>query len=264
MSDGTATFRTTAQAYDRHIGRYGPELARAFCDAAGVRRGQDALDVGCGPGALTAELVARLRADHVVAVEPSRTFAQGCRRRLPGVTVHDAPAERLPLPDAAVDVALAQLVLNFLADAPRGVAEMARVTRRRGTVGAAVWDYAGEMTLLRSFWDAATHLDPAARAHDEGLTMPLCHPDALRQLWTDAGLTTVSVTAAHPSAHYAGFDDLWSGLTAGVGPSGAYAVALGPDHRHALADELRRRLPEASGEPFRLTARAWIVIGQRR
>ncbi|MGH2841011.1 MAG: class I SAM-dependent methyltransferase, partial [Solirubrobacteraceae bacterium] len=164
MSDppGAATFRTPAQAYDRHVGRYGRELARALVAAAGVRRGQRALDVGCGPGALTTELVALLDNDQVAAVEPSVPFAEACRRRHPGVHVAVAPAEALPFADAAFDHALAQLVVNFMSDPPAGVREMQRVTQPGGTVAAAVWDYAGEMALLRRFWDAAVALDPSA------------------------------------------------------------------------------------------------------
>lgn len=258
---GSATFRGPAEAYDRHIGRYGPELARALCDAAGVRAGQRALDVGCGPGALAAELVTRLGTGRVAAVEPSAPFADGCRRRLPGVDVRDAPAERLPFADAKFDCALAQLVVNFMTDAPAGVAEMARVTRAGGTVGAAVWDYAGEMTLLRRFWDAAIALDPAAADRDEGATMAYCTPDALGDLWTAAGLAGVAVTGVVVGADYAGYDDLWHGLAGGVGPAGAYAAALPTDHRRALRAELQRRL-DVSERSFRLTARAWLATGR--
>jgi SAM-dependent methyltransferase len=169
-------FSTPRGAYDRHIGRYGRELARALTAAAGVRPGQRALDVGCGPGALTEELVALLGADQVTAVDPSDAFVQACRRRLPGVRVEVAAAEALPLEDAAVDHALAQLVVNFMADPPTGVREMRRVTRPGGTVAAAVWDYAGEMTLLRRFWDAVVALDPVAAERDEGRSMAFCTP----------------------------------------------------------------------------------------
>ena len=171
---GAATFRATADAYDRHIGRYGPDLARALCDAAGVAEGQRAVDVGCGPGALASELVRRLGIDAVAAVDPSPSFVEGCRARLPGLRVEEAAAERLPFPDASFDRALAQLVVNFMTDPPAGVGEMVRVTRPGGVVGAAVWDYAGAMTLLRAFWDAAVALDPAAAALDEGRSMPFC------------------------------------------------------------------------------------------
>lgn len=260
---GASTFRTSAEAYDRHVGRYTGELARAVCDAAGVRPDQRAVDVGCGPGALAAELVSRLGAENVAAADPSPPFADACRRRLPGVRVEDASAERLPFEDGAFDHALAQLVVNFMTDPLAGVREMARVTRPGGTVAAAVWDYAGEMTLLRRFWDAAIALDPAASGQDEANCMPFCTPDELSGLWAEAGLAAVAVAVAVVGADYDGFDDLWRPLESGVGPSGAYVAALAPGQRAALRDELQRRLG-VTGAPFGLTARGWIVTGRVR
>ena len=264
MSDppGVATFRTPADAYDRHIGRYGRPLAHALINATNLRAGHRALDVGCGPGALATELCALLGPDHVSAIDPSAPFAEACTRRLPGVDVRVATAEALPFDDASFDDVLAQLVVNFMTDPPAGVREMKRVTRPGGTVAAAVWDYAGEMTLLRQFWDAAVALDPGAAARHEGL-MPFCTPDALEHLWSAAGLADVRLTAAVVDAAYDGFEDLWQPLELGVAPSGAYAASLPADARLALKAELRRRL-RAADDPFRLTARAWIATGRVR
>lgn len=263
MSDatpGAATFRAPAEAYDRHVGRYGPQLARALVAAAGVAYGERALDVGCGPGALTGELVALLGPGNVAAVEPSAPFAAACRARHPGVTVHGAWAEALPFDDGTFDHALSQLVVNFMSDPPAGVREMRRVTRHGGRVSAAVWDYAGEMTLLRRFWDAAVALDAAAADLDEGRCMPFCAPDDLGALWSAAGLRDVEVAAAVVAARYDDFEDLWQPLESGVAPTGAYATSLSPDRRGALKEELRRRLG-AGDRPFELTARAWVVSG---
>ena len=260
---GVATFRTPAEAYDRHIGRYGRGLARALIDAAGVRPGHRALDVGCGPGALTSELVALLGAERVAAVDPSVPFADACRRRRPGVHVEVASAEALPFEDAVFDHALAQLVVNFMTDPVAGVREMARVTRGGGTVAAAVWDYAGEMTLLRRFWDAAVALDRSAADRDEGRCMPFCTPGELGGLWSTAGLADVGISSVVVSADYDGFDDLWQPLELGVAPSGAYATSLSSERRAALKEELRHRL-DVGNEPFQLTARAWIATGRVR
>ena len=142
---------TAAGNYDRHIGRYGPVLAPELIAAADVRPGEHVLDVGCGPGALTAALLARAGAGRVAAVDPSPPFAEACAARNPGAEVTVAAAEALPFPGAVFDRTLAQLVVNFMRDPAAGVAEMRRVTRPGGTVAAAVWDYAGEMTLLRRF-----------------------------------------------------------------------------------------------------------------
>jgi SAM-dependent methyltransferase len=263
MSDvpGAETFRVAADAYDRHIGRYGPALAAGLIAAAGIRPGQTALDIGCGPGALTAALAELLGADSVAAVDPSEPFARACTARVPGVQVEVAAAEALPFGDASFDAALSQLVVNFMSDAPAGVAKMRRVTRSGGTVASAVWDYADGMTLLRRFWDAAVALDPAAASLDEGVSMAYCRPDELGDLWREAGLQEVNTSELVVEAAYSGFDDLWQPLESGVGPSGAYAAALPAEDRARLREELRRRLGAGEG-PFRLTARAWCVVGR--
>ena len=137
------SFDVSADAYTRFMGRYSEPLAARFADLAGVRPGQRALDVGCGPGALTAELADRLGAGEVCAVDPSESFAAAARERLPGSTVGVAAAERLPFPDRTFDAALAQLVVHFMADPVAGLREMGRVTRAGGVVGACVWDHGG-------------------------------------------------------------------------------------------------------------------------
>jgi SAM-dependent methyltransferase len=258
---GAETFQVAAEAYDGHIGRYGPALATRLIEAASLRPGRRALDVGCGPGALTAALAELLGADRVAAVDPSEPFAHACASRVPGVRVQVAAAEALPFGDGSFDAALSQLVVNFMTDAPAGVGEMRRVTRPGGTVASAVWDYADGMTLLRRFWDAAVALDPAAASLDEGLSMPYCRPDDLERLWRAAGLQAVDTAELLVEAGYSGFDDLWQPLESGVGPSGAYAAGLPPERRARLREELRHRLG-AGDDPFRLTARAWCVTGR--
>ncbi|MEA2330450.1 MAG: hypothetical protein QOH58_588 [Thermoleophilaceae bacterium] len=258
---GAATFRTPAEAYDGLVGRYSRELGRALVAAAGVQPGDRAVDVGCGPGALTAELVDVLGAERVAAVDPSEPFVEACRQRQPGVRVEVGAAEALPFEDDAFDHALAQLVVNFMTDPQAGVREMCRITRSGGTITAAVWDYAGEMTLLRRFWDAAGALDPSAAEVDEGRTMPFSSPGQLDELWSAVGLVGVRGSAVVVSAGYEGFEDLWQPLERGVAPSGAYATSLAPERRAALKKEFRVRLG-VENEPFRLTARAWLATGR--
>ena len=246
-----------ADAYDRHIGRYSAALGRELIAFAGVGAGARALDVGCGPGGLTSELAALLGPGSVAAVDPSAPFVEAASARLPSVDVRVAPAEALPFADGIFDVALSQLVVNFMTDPVAGVGEMRRVA---GRVAAAVWDYGGEMTLLRRFWDAAVALDPAAAALDEGRGT-LCTPDGLRSLWAQAGLDDVTVTSAVVEASYDDFEDLWAPFERGVGPAGAWAVALGPEPRAGLKAAFRDRLAIPEG-PFTLTARAWLVCGR--
>jgi SAM-dependent methyltransferase len=163
------TFRASADVYDRHVGRYAPRLSAAMIAAPGVARGERVLDVGCGPGGLTRALADLLGADAVAAVDPSDTIVDACRERVPSADVRLARAEALPFADGTFDVVLSQLVINFLEDADAGLSEMRRVAKPGGTVAGCVWDYADGMRMLRTFWDAAIELDPAAP--DEGETM---------------------------------------------------------------------------------------------
>src|SRR5262245_43574400 len=111
---GAETFRGSAEAYDRHVGRYCGELGAALVACAGLEPGMRALDVGCGPGALTAVLARALGSANVAAVDPSEPFVEVCRSRLPGVAVTPAAAESLPFGDGTFDAALSQLVVNFM------------------------------------------------------------------------------------------------------------------------------------------------------
>jgi ubiquinone/menaquinone biosynthesis C-methylase UbiE len=163
-------FDVSPDAYARFMGRYSEQLAAAFADLAGVGPGQQALDVGCGPGVLTAELVRRLGPEAVTAIDPSETFVAAVRARWPEADVRLGTAEELPFTDGAFDVALAQLVVHFMADPVAGLREMARVTRPGGTVAASVWDHAGGRSPLTLFWEVARDLDlaagrPRGRAH---------------------------------------------------------------------------------------------------
>ena len=255
------TFRAPAEAYDRLVGRYAVPLAAALIEFARIEPGMRALDVGCGPGALTAALAERLGEANVCAVDPSEPFAEACRTRLPGVDVAVASAEALPFADQAFDATLAQLVVNFMGDPEAGVREMARVTRLGGVVASCVWDYPGEMTLLRAFWDAAREVDPQrAAVADEGAIMQWCGEGELAELWRDTGLRAVRFGQLVVRASYADFADLWSPLLTGVAPSGAFCKSLDDERRAALHDAYRRRLGVGEG-PFELTARAWAVAG---
>jgi SAM-dependent methyltransferase len=258
---GAETFNASADAYDGLVGRYSHALACELVDFAGLEPGDRALDVGCGPGALTALLADRLGAHRVNAVDPSVPFVEACRRRRSGVEVSVATAEHLPFADDMFDIALSQLVVNFMDDAPAGAREMTRVTRTGGTVAACVWDYAGEMRLLRAFWDAARATAPrGAAVADEATVMGWCAEGDLHRLWLSVGLVEVRSAPLVVSATYTDIDDLWSPFTAGVGPAGAFCSALDAERRAALRHAFLERLDVGAG-PFALSARAWAVAG---
>ena len=251
------TFLASAEAYDRGVGRYGSALAAELIRVAGVKPGDRCLDVGCGPGALTTALLG-VGAGRVAAVDPSAPFVKACRERAPGADVREAGAEALPFADDGFDAVLSQLGVNFMSDPARGVKEMVRVTRSGGVVAACVWDYAGEMQMLRAFWDAALELDPDAP--DEGRTMPFCRDGELGELWRSSGLDGVVTGALVVSADYADFADYWTPFPAGVAPSGAYCVSLDAGRQESLREACFRRLGSPAGA-FTLSARAWYAMG---
>ena len=254
-------FRGPAEVYDRFVGRYSPQLSGAMCEAAGVRLGQCALDVGCGSGALVTALAAVLGAENVAAIDPSEPFVEATRARVPKARILVGSAESLPFADGEFDVTLSQLVVNFLADPEQGLREMSRVTRPGGVVAGCVWDYGGEMTMLRVFWEAAAALDPDGAAPAmESHTMRFSRPEELEGLWRGAGLEDVEVAPIVAEASYDDFDDLWAPFPTGVGPAGAYAASLEVAAQRALRDEFARRLGGPSG-PFTLSARAWCAVG---
>jgi ubiquinone/menaquinone biosynthesis C-methylase UbiE len=262
MADRAAMFKGPAEVYDRFVGRYSPGLARDLIEAAGVARGQRALDVGCGSGALVAQLADVLGAENVAAIDPSEPFVQAARAKAPGAEILVGSAESLPFADGGFDATLSQLVVNFLPDPDQGLREMCRVTREGGVVAGCVWDYSGEMTMLRTFWDAAVALDPArAEPVMESFTMRFGTPDELGGLWQDAGLADVEVTPLVVEVSYDDFDDLWSPFPTGVGPAGAYAASLDGDAQAALRAEFHRRLGKPRGS-FTLSARAWCAVGR--
>jgi SAM-dependent methyltransferase len=249
------SFFVAADAYDRFMGRYSRLLSPQMADLAGIAPGQRALDVGCGPGALTAELVARLGADAVAAVDPSEPFVAAARERHAGVDVRQASADQLPFADDVFDAALAQLVVHFMPDPVAGLSEMRRVTRPGGVVAACVWDHAGGKGPLGTFWQAARDLDPGV--HDEG-DLPGAREGHLEQLFTAAGLSDVQSSTVVAELEHAGFDEWWEPYTAGVGPAGAYVAALDPERQAALRDRCRALLPDG---PFTLTSIAWAARG---
>ncbi|MGH2445212.1 MAG: class I SAM-dependent methyltransferase [Candidatus Limnocylindria bacterium] len=250
-------FNVAAESYDRFMGRYSRLLAPQMAHFAGVTHGssQQALDVGCGPGALTAELVSRLGAEAVSAVDPSTPFVEAARARHPGVTVLQASAEQLPFDDGSFDASLAQLVVHFMSDPVAGLAEMRRVTRPHGVVAACVWDHASAQGPLGVFWRAARELDPGVADESQ---LAGAREGHLAELFESAGLREIGQATLSVSLEHRSFEEWWEPFTGGVGPAGSYAAGLDPDRRAELRDRCHALLPD---EPFVLTARAWAARG---
>jgi SAM-dependent methyltransferase len=241
----SGVFRGGEAAYDDFMGRYSVRLAPLFADFAGVGDGDRALDVGAGTGALTAEL--KRRGALVTAAEPSPEFVAALRQRFDDV--HQAPVEELPFEDGSFDVALAQLVVAFMADAPRGVAEMARVAR---TVAVCMWGVA-EMEMFAA-------IDRTARAigseRGEAGARRYRTLEEIRELLAPLG--DVETAVLDISAPYDSFDDFWHAMEGQVGPAGAWLQSMDDDQRARARDEMRRQLGSPDG-PFSLTGRCYAA-----
>ena len=235
------------------MGRYTRLLAPLFAEFAGVSGGERVLDVGCGPGALTAELVRRLGADAVEAVDPSESFVAVVPERNPGVRVQLAAAEELPFADGGFDAALAQLVVHFMADPVAGLREMGRVVRPAGVVAACVWDHAGGRSPISVFWQAARADDPEI---DDESGYSGAREGHLAELFFDAGLREVETDVLTVSLEQPSFEEWWEPFTLGVGPAGRHAAGLDAEQLEGLRERCRELLPPA---PFVVEASVWAA-----
>jgi SAM-dependent methyltransferase len=249
-------FTAGADKYDRWMGRYTRSLAPLLVEAAGVEPGMKVLDVGCGPGGLTAELSKLVGADHVAAIDPAPQFAAACGERHRGADVRVGVAEDLPWPDDSFDAALCSLVIAFMQDADAGVREMMRVTSPGGVVGACMWDIVGGgMTMLNMYWDAARELDPGIEG-ERGL--PGVEEGDLGTRLGRVGLTDVVEGSLEAQASYQDFADFWEPFTFALGPAGQHLASLAASDQERVRDTCRARLP---ADAFVLSARAWYARG---
>jgi SAM-dependent methyltransferase len=248
-------------AYEPYVGRWSRVVARDFLPWLGVARGGRWLDVGCGTGALTGVALEMAAPASILGLDPAPGFLRVARAQVRDrrAAFALADARALPLAGAACDVAVSGLALNFVPDPERAARELRRVVRPGGRVAAYVWDYGGDMQMMRHFWDAAVALDPAAV--DEGPRFPLCRPEPLAALWRAAGLTAVQTRPIDAPTRFRDFDDYWRPFLGGQGPAPAYAMSLGEDRRAALRERIRAGLPIAADGSIALIARAWAVQG---
>ena len=245
---------TDAGAYDLFMGRFSSRLAVAFADFALPRRVGRVLDVGCGPGALTTVLAARLGHEAVSAIDPSEPFVDAVRARLPGVSVRQGAAEELPFADAVFDAALSELVVHFMADPSAGIGEMVRVTRAGGAVAACVWDMengrAPHSVFLRVLSEVTGRSDGRERVGSrQGELVRLLH---------EAGCRDVAETELTVESDYATFEEWWEVHSLGVGPTAGVLDGIPADD----VDELRRRCRALVGDDeITVQATAWAARG---
>lgn len=251
------------EAYEHYVGRWSRPVAHMFLDWLSQPTDLRWVDVGCGTGALTEIVLAQARPNYVVGVEPSEGFLGVAQASIEDVRVEfrTGDAQSLPLENHEMDVAVSGLVLNFVPDKKRALDEMCRIVKPGGTVAAYVWDYAGDMQLMRYFWNAASDLFPDGAERDEGKQFPICKPEALADLFQTAGLRAIETCPLDAPTVFADFDDYWSPFLRGQGPAGAYCVALPENDRGRLRRRLENALPFNADGTIGLIARAWAVRG---
>jgi SAM-dependent methyltransferase len=263
---GVGQVWASGDAYEPYVGRWSRLVAEEFLGWLAVVPQCRWLDVGCGTGALASTILRFTDPIRVEGIDPSDSY-------IAHATVHVADkraqfrvgrADALPFETEAFDAVVTGLVLNFVPSAPDAVAEMVRVTRRGGLIAAYVWDYAGDMQLIRRFWDAAIALDPTAANLDEGRRFTLCQPQALTKLFASADLADVEARAIDIPTRFRDFTDYWSPFLGGQAPAPSYAMSLTEERRTALRDQLRTTLPVDPDGSIHLMARAWAVRGTRR
>lgn len=252
---------TAGNEYERFMGRWSRRLAPLFLEWLDLPADLRWADVGCGSGAVTEAILQRAAPDSVLAIDPSPAQVEEARSRLADPRVTFACATADTLTPGSLDVVVSGLVLNFVEDTVATVSAMARAAPG-GVVAAYVWDYAGGMQMLRAFWDAAYELDPAAVRLDEGHRFPLATTLALEDVWTLAGLGSVTTTALDMPTRFADFEDFWTPFLGGQGPAPGYVATLDEGAREALRRSLEDRLPRATDGSIPLTARAWAVSGR--
>ena len=251
-------------AYEGYVGRWSRQVAPRFLSWLRVPASKRWIDVGCGTGALCSAILDQCSPSSLTGIDPSRDFLETARSRLPErVVLEQGSATSLPVDDGSANVVVSGLVLNFVSDQTAALNEMARVIGAGGIIGAYVWDYADKMELMRHFWDAAVAVDGNASKMDESTRFPICHPEKLVELFGNAGLRNVEVTAIDIATRFADFDDYWQPFLGGQGPAPAYAMSLDAPTRERVRDEVRRRLPMQADGSIALIARAWAVHGTK-
>jgi len=251
--------------YEPYVGRWSRRVAKEFLNWLAVPDGKHWLDLGCGTGALTQTIIEHENPNSVIGIDASPSYVEYSKARIasPRARFEVGDAQLLPIDTAGLDAAVSGLVLNFVPQPPRAVAEMARVVRPGCVVAAYVWDYAGKMELMRYFWDAAVALDPGATELDEGRRFPICQPTPLAELFSEAGLGEVEVRPIDVATDFRDFDDYWSPFLGGQGPAPGYAMSLSDERRAALRERIRSALPITKDGSIHLIARAWAARGRK-
>ncbi len=248
--------------YEYYMGRWSKLIAEQFVDWLTPKRGFQWLDVGCGSGALSEAAINRHEPAGVTAIDQSEGFVRTAQQRLGNkANCKVGNAMSLPLDDASMNMAVSGLVLNFIPEPEKALAEMKRVTSRNGTVAVYIWDYAGKMEFLNHFWDVVVELNPGASALHEGHRFPDSNAEQLVDTFNRVGLLEVEAASLEIATHFTDFDDYWMPFLGGQGPAPTYVSKLKNSERDHLRETLKQRLPLEEDGSIVLFARAWAAKG---
>lgn len=264
MSDQNTALRAgfqNAEAYEQQMGRWSRRLAPLLIRFGGLSDGDRVLDVGCGTGSLSFSLPKIAKVGAVTGIDLTPGFLEFARSRNndPRITFQQGDARELPFEDNSFDRAFSMLVLQFIPDAPRAVAEMQRIVRPGGTVTAAVWDSYGGQPHLRMVWDVAGALDPSL---ERPLLRSVSAPGEMASVWRDLGLIDVEQTSLLIWMEFACFDDYWSPLAAGEGLAGQFVAGLSEGTRATFREHMRRAyVANRPDGPRSFASVAWACRG---
>ncbi len=263
MTSGHGNQFNNPEIYELFVGRWSRLVARQFIAWLNVPAGLRWLDVGAGTGVLTKVILEEASPARIIGVDTSADFLQAAVERVRDdrVEFRQEDAGDLSFDGPAFDVAVSGLVLNFVPAPDQAVQGIMRVVQGGGMVAAYVWDYGGQMEMMRQFWNAAAVVDPASVTMDSGQRFTIARPDALRALFQDAALEAVDVIPITIETRFRDFDDYWGPILGAQGSLSKYVRALSDDTRAALRDQLLKQLPVRDDGSIPLVARAWAVKG---
>jgi len=266
MSTSSTFVATDGDGYERVMGRWSRRLAQPFLDFVGTADGERILDVGCGTGHLASAAAARSNCREVRAVDLSPAYIDYARSRnhAARIVFEIADACKLPFADGDFDRVLSMLMLHFVPQTAQAIAELRRVAKPGGIVGAAVWDARGGFVANRIFYDTAAALDPKADARRaRNYTRPMTRPGELTEAWRAAGLSDVEGTTLCIRMEFASFDDYWAPYEGKDGPGAEYIATLGLAERARLRDAVRSAYLDGEPNGSRsYAALAWAVKGR--
>ena len=264
MSTSSASLWTSDDAYEKYMGRWSRRIAPHFLDWLSVPAEANWIDIGCGTGVLSSTILANCKPSSVVGIDPSEVFIKAARVRISDsrFRCQQGNGEALSFEDGEFSVAVSGLVLNFVGDKNKAVAEMKRIVSPGGSVSLYVWDYAGHMQIMRNFFDTATELDYRAKEFDDGVKAPICRPGPLSILFKEVGLADIEVQYLDIPAAFKNFDDYWLPFLGGTGSAPKYCTSLAPEAQARLREKLRSRLPTGPDGEILLAVRAWAIKGR--